>query len=223
MDREDYWRLGSWRGIPISMHWTVLLVAVWLFLVFMDVVATVFGSVAFVALLLAHEFGHVAVLRQRKIPIEDIRLFGLHGKVSHEWGSRADHILVAWGGVGAQVVVLLLALLVQATIDLSSLPVVSQVLGPMLFVWTRVNLVLMIIALLPIGPFDGRAAWAAFPWMRNALRRRRKAAREARMDPERNLSPEHRATLEASSSAAAADLLAKIAKKPSERKQDARE
>ena len=218
---QNYWQLGTWRRIPVAMHWTVLLVFVWLYLFFWDLVATAIASVAFFSLLAAHELGHVAVLRSRKIPVERIELNGIHGRTSHGWASPVDEILVAWGGVGAQLVVLLLALGVRYALDLRVNPVVSLIAGPILFVLIPLNIVLMIVALLPIGPFDGHGAWAAIPWLRKAIRRRRQVAREIKLFPEKGLSPERRRELEESSSKAATDLMEKLARKPEGRKEDA--
>lgn len=218
---QNYWQLGTWRRIPVSMHWTVLIVFAWLYLFFWDLVATAIASAAFFSLLVAHEFGHVAVLRWRKIAVERIELNGLHGKTSHAWASEADEILVAWGGVAAQLVVLLLALAARYAFDLGTMPAVLFVVGPILFVFTQLNIFLMIVALLPIGPFDGHNAWAAIPWLRKTLRRRRQVAREIKLFPEKGLSPEKRRELEESSTKAAADLIEKLSRKPEDRREDA--
>ena len=218
---ENYWKLGIWRRIPVSMHWTVLIAFAWLYLFFWDLFATVVASAAFFALLVAHEFGHVAVLRRRKIPVESIELFGIHGRTSHGWASPADEILIAWGGVGAQAVVLLLALAIGYVLELSAAPIVGLVAGPMLFVFTKLNIFLMVVALLPIGPFDGRSAWAAIPRIRKGLRQRRQARKRAELSPEDNLSPEKRRELEESSTKAAAELMARLGKKGEDRKEDA--
>jgi hypothetical protein len=152
------------------------------------------------------------VLRSRRIAVQGIELFGIHGKTSHAWSSPGNEILVAWGGVAAQLVVLLAALAFMYAVELSH-PVALMIAGPILVVFTKLNVFLMIVALLPIGPFDGREAWAAIPWLRRAMRRRRRAAREAAAFPEEHLSAEKRAALEASSNKAAADLIRKLGKK----------
>jgi len=196
------------------MHWTVLLSFAWLYLFFWDLTATAVASVALFVLLIAHEFGHVVVLRKRGIPVERIELFGIHGRTLHEWASPTDEMVVAWAGVGAQVAVLLGALALGYGLEFTATySIVGVVAGPALFVWTKLNLFLMLVALLPIGPFDGRNAWSAIPWLRNTLRKRRRAAREARLFPEENLSPEKRRQFEESSQKAATDLLAKFGKK----------
>ena len=75
---------------------------------------------------------------------------------------------------------------------------------------TKLNIFLMVIALIPIGPFDGRAAWSIFCYMKSAARKRKRAKQEKLLHPERALSPERRRELEESSERAAADLLGKV-------------
>lgn len=218
---QNYWQLGTWRRIPVSMHWTVLIAFAWLYLFFWDLFATVIASAAFFALLVAHESGHVAVLRKRKIPVERIELFGIHGRTSHGWASGTDEILIAWGGVGAQLAVLLISLVISYALERLASPLVWIVAGPILFVFTKLNIFLMVVALLPIGPFDGHNAWAVIPWARRTVRRRRRAAREARLFPENDLPPEKRRELEESSTKVAAELIEKLGRKAQDRKEDA--
>ena len=170
---------------------------------------------------MAHEFGHVAVLRKRKIPVEGIELFGIHGRTSHGWASATDQVLIAWGGVGVQVVILLVALTIGYTLNLVENPIVWLVAGPIMFVLTKLNIFLMVVALLPIGPFDGHSAWAAIPWLRKTIRRRRRAAKATELFPERNLPAERRRELEESSTKAAMELMEKLGKKDHGRKEDA--
>jgi Zn-dependent protease len=218
---QSYWQLGTWRRIPVSMHWTVLIGFAWLYLFFWDLLATAIASVAYFSLLVAHEFGHVFLLRRRKIAVERIELFGLHGKTSHAWASAKDSVVVAWGGVGAQLCVLLLALVLGYLLAGVTSPLVWLVASPVLFVLTKLNVFLMVVALLPIGPFDGHAAWAAIPRLRQSLRRRRPAAKAPDMFPERKLPPEKRRELEESSTKAAADLIERLGKKAQHPDEDA--
>ena len=218
---QNYWQLGTWGRIPVSMHWTVLLIFVWLYLYFWDVLATAIASAAFFFLLVAHEFGHVVALRRRKIGVESIALYGIHGKTAYGYASQKDEILIAWAGVAAQLAILVLALVVRYSLDLASHPIVLAIARPILVVFINLNIVLMIVALLPIGPFDGRAAWSAIPYLRGAARRSAKKREEVRMFPEKGLSPEKRRELEESSSKAAADLLGKFSRKTDGRKEDA--
>ncbi len=221
MSAMDYWQLGTWRRVPVSMHWTVLIVFPWLYLFLSDLLATAIASVAYVALLVVHELGHVAVLWRKKIPVQEMRFNGIHGDTAHGYASPGVDIVVAWGGVMAQLVVLLLALAAGYFVDFSTHPIASAIAGPALLVFIKLNIFLMIVALLPLGPFDGHRAWAVFGWLRAAGRKRRKAARERELFPEKALSPERRRELEESSSEAAQELIGKLARKAQDRKEDA--
>lgn len=218
---QNYWQLGRWRGIPVSMHWTVLIAFAWLYLLLWDLLATAIAAVALFALFVVHEFGHVAVLRRKKIAVESVELNGLHGRTAHGWASEGNDILVAWGGVAAQFVVLLLALGVMFFVPLQSLPGLALIVGPMLFVFIKLNVFLMVVALLPLGPFDGHRAWAVIPWLRKRRRQRRQAAGNVKHFPEKKLSPERRRELEAQSTKAASELMDKLSKKARDGKDDA--
>lgn len=218
---EDHWQLGVWRRVPVSMHWTFLLSCAWLYLFFWSFVATAIGSIALLALFFAHEFGHVAVLRRKGISVEGIQITGIHGKTSHEWASGNDRMLVAWGGVAAQVAMLVVAVVlgyILQNIDAGS--IAWTVAGPVLFVWTKLNVFLMVIALLPIGPFDGRDAWTVVATVRNSYRRRRRAAQKVNTVPGRKLSPEEQQALQESSTKATTELLARLGKGAEDRKSE---
>jgi Zn-dependent protease len=218
---KNYWQLGAWRGVPVAVHWTVLFVFVWLYFFFRDILATVIASAAFFVLLVVHELGHAAVLRWKKTEVESITFYGLHGKTEYGWASAANEILIAWGGVAAQLVLLLAALALSYVPGMTTMPVVATIAVPVLFVFIQVNIFLMVVALLPIGPFDGRQAWAVIARTRAGIRRRRQAARELKLDPEKGLSPQKRRELEDASAKAAAELMQKLSKNARSRNEDA--
>ncbi len=221
--RQDHWQLGTWGRIPVSMHWTVLLNFAWLYIIFMDVLATFIGAVALFLVMMAHEFGHVAMLRRRGLKVAAISLFGLHGETSYnEYDAKpGDAIAVAWGGVAAQVAVLVLALAANAFIPFHEVPLSLVVWAPMYFVFTKFNIFLIIIALLPIGPFDGHEAWRVLPRMRKALRRRpAKRAPPPPAEPEPVFSPEEQRALDESSERAAAELISRLSRKSDAPRQD---
>jgi Zn-dependent protease len=169
---QNFWSLGRWGGIPVSMHWTVLLAFPWLFLMMNSFVAALIGSLAFFFLLVAHEGGHVLVARWRRVYVEDIQLFGYHGQTSLGYKrTELDEVLIAWGGVAVQLVILAAAFAAAAPLAHSGSAALDTLTGPVLAVFTTWNMFLMMVALLPLGPMDGHAAWKAFPMMRRALRR----------------------------------------------------
>ena len=221
--RQDHWQLGTWGRIPVSMHWTVLLNFAWLYIIFMDVLATLIGAAALFLVMMAHEFGHVAMLRRRGLKVAAISLVGLHGETSYnEYNARpGDAIAVAWGGVAAQVAVFVLALAANSFIPFHEIPLSLLVWGPMYFVFTKFNIFLIIIALLPIGPFDGHDAWRVIPRMRKALRRRpAKRAPPPPPEPEPVLTREEQRALDESSERAAAELISRLSRKSDAPKQD---
>lgn len=203
---EHYWKLGKWGGLPVAMHWTVLLAFPWLFLWFRSFIAAAIGTCAFLALLLVHEFGHVLVARWRGVYVQDITLYGMHGQTALGLKrTQLDEVLIAWGGVAAQLLVLLLAVLAQSLLAGVSSSLAWVVLAPVLNVLTSWNIFLIIVALLPIGPMDGHLAWKAFPLIRQSLRKRRK--------PAPKLSLVQRKELEERSGKAAAEIIEKLRSK----------
>jgi stage IV sporulation protein FB len=218
---KNFWQLGAWRGVPVALHWTVLFVFVWLYFFFRDFLATVIASVAFFVLLVVHELGHAAMLRWKKIEVERITFFGLHGSTEYSWASAANEILIAWGGVAAQLSLLLIALAVSFVPGISSTPIIATIAVPVLFVFIQVNIFMMVVALLPIGPFDGRRAWAVIPRTRDRMRQRRKAANARKVDPEKGLSKAKRRELEDASAKEAAELIEKLSRNTRSRNEDA--
>jgi membrane-associated protease RseP (regulator of RpoE activity) len=156
------------RGVPVYVHWSVLLIAI---LILLNVIhhpaSSLLGLTAYLAVLLIHESGHLIAAQRMRCEVLSIKLYPIFGVTKFEtpW-SKFDHCVIAWGGVIAQAVV--------------ALPVIGWVL---FFGYTRfepVNAVLALLGffslgvavfnLLPIPPLDGATAWAIIP---EAIRRAR--------------------------------------------------
>lgn len=207
------WQLGSWRGIPISLHWTVLIGLPWFYYQTRTASGTAISFVALLFLLLAHELGHAAVARWRGVEVGAIRLLFLHGICTHdEPYDEEDDVLIAWGGVAAQLVVLVVAFgseLLLALVPLA--PLAEQLTSPLFRVLIYTNFVIMIINLIPVAPLDGAKAWRILPMLRARAKRRmswasgvsrlRSAADKARNE-----------RLEAESERVAAEIIDKLKK-----------
>lgn len=179
---DDRWELGTWRGIPVSLHWTALLTPLWLFIVFEDLLSTVIGSVALLMLFVAHESGHAIIARWRGLYVSSILLQGLHGETSlGAYRSRKDAIYVAWGGVATQMIILALALLLRPLADRTGNFTAITLAAPFFYVLTKWNIFLMLVALIPIGPMDGRNAWAVLPLIRGNLKQKFKKKRRSHL------------------------------------------
>ncbi len=205
---ENYWHLGRWFRIPVAMHWTVLLAFPWLWVWSQSLVFALIGLAAFAPLKLVHEFGHAAMARWRGLTVDGVTINFLHGETSHSYPrNERDDILIAWSGVGAQALVLLLAWALEFAVGEASNPWLLMVAGPVLTVWTTWNAFLMIVALLPIGPMDGHRAWRLFPYLRKSMERRRRSAKVVKLDPAR------RRKLQQDSEQIATDIISKLGKK----------
>ncbi len=206
---ENYWHLGRWFRIPVSMHWTVLLTLPWMWLWMRSIVAALIGFAAFVLLQLAHEFGHAAMARWRGLSVDGIILNGLHGQTSHSYPrNERDDILIAWSGVGAQFLILLLAIVAGQVLETISAPWwVEMIASPVLTVFTLWNIFLIIVALLPIGPMDGHRAWRIIPYLRKTMTRRRRSGKVVKLDPAR------RRKLQQESEQKASEIINQLGKK----------
>lgn len=180
------WRVGTWGGVPISLHWTVLLGLPWFYYQTRSVAATAIAFAAFLFLLLVHELGHAAVAVWRHVEVRRIRLFFLHGICEHgEPYYEEDVVLIAWGGVAAQLAVLVIALGVRVLLTMLA-PDTPWAIWAVLAVLINSNLFLMVFNLIPLAPFDGAKAWRVLPLIREwaattswaARLRKRAAARE---------------------------------------------
>jgi Zn-dependent protease len=215
--RQDSWSLGTWGRVPVSMHWTVLLAFAWMYLIFMDVTLMLM-SIPFVFLILAvHELGHVIVLRRRKVGVTGVTLFGIHGETSYnEYAAKpGDVVAVAWAGVGAQVVLMLLAIAAHELVPWGSIPLGTMLDTVMYVVLVKLNIFLMIVALLPIGPFDGHAAWQVIRRTRAKMKARAKPQvrpepRTRQADESTRLSPEQQQELDVTAEKETASLIARL-------------
>lgn len=169
--QAGYWKLGEWKTIPLFFHWTVFLWLPWYWWTHGGIVATATTFVAFVALLAAHELGHAIAARSQRVRVFAIRLYVLHGQCEHEHPHyEAEDVLIAWGGVLAQLVVLVLAVTAQYSSRLL-LPHTEYFLAPLFFVFIHTNMVIAAINLIPVSPLDGHKAWRVVPLLLPRLRR----------------------------------------------------
>jgi Zn-dependent protease len=140
-----------------------LLALPWFYYQTRSVSATAMACGAFFLLLVAHEFGHAAVAKWRNVDVESIQLYFIHGLCTHdEPYYEEDDVLIAWGGVAAQFVVLVGAF--GANLLMAAFaPYSNEVAAPLLGVLIQTNLLIMVINLIPVAPLDGAKTWRALP------------------------------------------------------------
>jgi Zn-dependent protease len=140
------------RGIPIRLHWSFALGA----LLFGGLRFAPAFWLGFFLLVLIHELGHAFLVRRTGHGVVGIDITGFGG-VCHWSGYASDtqRGIIAWGGVLAQAVLLLVTLAVLFVAG----PPASAFTRELAAVFTTTNLWLIGLNLLPIPPLDGAEAW----------------------------------------------------------------
>jgi len=152
MLQSGYFQLGRWRGVPVRIHVLTPLGA----LFFTGFRFEPGAWVGFLLLVLLHEMGHALLVMRYRLHVSSIDLHA-YGGVCH-WSGKAtkwERAAIAWGGVMAQVVLLLVTVGAVATLGSPRTMYAREVVE----VFTRTNLWLMVINLLPFPPLDGAEAW----------------------------------------------------------------
>lgn len=160
-------RIGSLDGVALYVHWSTfaaaalaLLLAPWrpgLTLVFL---------LSLLGMMLLHEWGHVAVARQRRCVPHAIELYPLFGvtRYSRPW-SRWDDALIAWGGVAAQCAVAVPLVFAASRQGFGG----PELLNAAVAVFGHFSLVVAAFNLLPVKPLDGARAWQVVPVLWRAV------------------------------------------------------
>lgn len=156
---EGYFRVGRLAGVDYRLHWSV------------PVGALVFGSLrfepilwlAFMGVIVVHELGHASCVKSAGFRVIGIDLTGFGGQCRWRGSANSlEHAVIAWGGVAAQVVLLLstLAFSWVAGAPTSQWGVLVH------YAFVEINLWVILMNLLPFPPLDGARAWRLFPELR---------------------------------------------------------
>lgn len=203
----------KWRGIPIFFHWTVVLMIVWFWLSYQNILYSVVAACAYTLLILVHELGHALVAQWRNVKVESIQVFILHGLCFYQQpDEEKDEIWIAWGGVLAQACLLIIALL--AVLIFKNLPTMIQynyawLANVLFYVFVYMNIFTIIFNLLPIGTLDGVKAWRVLHYYKLAKTIGKKAHRPTELEQVKERAKRHKA-LHQSSQKATEDILRKI-------------
>lgn len=156
--------------MPLRLHASTLLVLLTLRPYSLSIAAWL----TWIVMVALHELGHGWLVRREGGRVIELIVHGLGGECSyHGVETREGHERVAWGGVLAQSLLLVAALIARA----ARAPVDPAILH--VAVW--VNLSSIAFNLLPIAPLDGARAWPLLGrWWRRWRARRAKAKQRAR-------------------------------------------
>lgn len=154
---SGYWRVASWHGVPIRLHWTI---PVGMLFLGGFKIRPLFW-LAFFVIVLVHELGHAYWVHRFGHKVHRLDITGFGGAcVWSGNASGAERSLIAWGGVIAQLCLLAVAVVLTAVLGWGFL---STSLG---YAWTVTNVFLIILNLIPVSPFDGAEAWKIFSAVR---------------------------------------------------------
>ncbi|QEG43085.1 site-2 protease family protein [Roseimaritima ulvae] len=167
------WNLGKFAGIEVRIHWTFLLLPMWIY--FSSLVAGSGAAAASVAVLLIlaifgcvvlHEYGHALTARLFGIPTKDITLLPIGGVARLERMPRSplQELAIAVAGPAVNVVIAF-ALFVGLALPAVGALLPAAVVG-FLSKLAWVNVALVVFNMLPAFPMDGgrvlRASLALF-------------------------------------------------------------
>jgi Zn-dependent protease len=148
-------RIGGWRGVPVSIHWSAPIG----FLLFFGFQVRPVGWLVLAAILLIHEWGHAVLVRRFGLMVYSIVLTGTGGECT--WAGHArptERAIIAWGGVLGQLPLLLVGLAGSALLHAKSPVLLLEATSTLV----SVNLMLIGFNLLPIPGLDGWQAWRLF-------------------------------------------------------------
>ena len=158
-------RLGRVRGIPIQVHWTFLILIVWVVMIHASRGAGLLEIFDGVALVLAvfgcvvlHELGHALTAQRYGISTKDITLLPIGGVARLERlpEKPQEEFLVAVAGPAVNVVIAaVLWLALAAAGRLEPIAAVVDVRGGFVGQLMWINVLLVLFNLLPAFPMDG--------------------------------------------------------------------
>jgi hypothetical protein len=143
---------------PLRLHWTLPLGA----LVVSGGHFAPYTWAAFAFLILVHELGHAFLVRRYHHAVVSIDLHGLGGHCRWSgYASELEKSKIAWGGVLAQGIVLLLSDRLVRTFPSLATGRGAEVMQTLLVA----NFAIIGLNLLPIPFLDGLQAWQLFRWV----------------------------------------------------------
>jgi Zn-dependent protease len=163
---SGYWTIARLRGVPLRLHWTIPVGA----LLFSGLRFAPAFWAAFFGLILLHEVGHAIVVRIYRHRVHAIDVMGFGGTC--HWSGAAtpfQRAAIAWGGVLAQAVLLVATFVLVTVLGQPRTVAGAEVVD----VFTRTNLWLIALNLLPVPPLDGAEAWPLLRQLKDRFKNRR--------------------------------------------------
>lgn len=149
------------NGVKVFAHWSVLLIgATILFGAVTEpaMALAILGSYSGVILL--HECGHMVAAQKKHCTVWSIELYPFWGITRFEVPySPADHCVIAWGGIVAQIIVAVPIIVLTETFGYTRF----QPLNAFLAAFGFFSFFVAMFNLIPVPPLDGAVAWGLLP------------------------------------------------------------
>jgi len=178
-------RLGTYRGVPVGVHWSVAVIFGLVTWELADIVfpgsyvgtratywvAALVASVLFFGSLLAHEISHAVVARRHGVAVRSITLwlFGGVAQLGGEALTPGADFRIAAAGPGTSLLLVGVFAGVQGL--MSAVGVHGLVAAVPSWLW-KINLLLAAFNLIPAAPLDGGRILRSGLWMRSHDRNR---------------------------------------------------
>ena len=154
------WNLGTVSGIKLRVHWTFLLLPIWIYVSsimggngFSAAVVSVMFVLAIFGCVLLHELGHALAARQFGIGTRSITLLPIGGVAALERMPRHP-FQELWIAVAGPLVNVVIAAVLITGLSLSPVAGMSA-LGQFLGQLALANIVLVLFNMIPAFPMDG--------------------------------------------------------------------
>jgi Zn-dependent protease len=160
-------------GAPIYLHWSIfVVVGILAIFALRNPIYAILFIASYFAIIFVHEFGHAFVAHRLGYCVDSIWVTCWHGwcrceAPDNEWNA----VLIAWGGVGAQLIIALPALGILAILgdrDWSYFTPIIVFLG-------YLNIVIAVTNMLPGEDTDGKVAWRLVPLLLEERREKKRS------------------------------------------------
>jgi hypothetical protein len=156
--------------VPVHLHWSVLLGGLMpCVYVGFNIIEILFFTVAFILLVAIHEFGHAFAAKLLGLRVFEVQINVSGGHCRYEMPPTIwKALLVTSGGIFAQVILLLIAMIYIAIFGYES----SRVMNCFLLVFTFINFLMLIVNVIPAKVIaglstDGLVLWKlTIAWIR---------------------------------------------------------
>jgi stage IV sporulation protein FB len=122
-----------------------------------------------VLLILIHELGHALLVQRYRLGVSEVAIHAVGGYCRHDAPStRFQEAMIAWGGVWAQAVVLVVTYALVLALGAPESIYAAQ----LVHAFIETNLWIICFNLIPLEPLDGAKAWPLVGMLRDRFRGR---------------------------------------------------